>query len=136
ESSKELEAELESALTEAEAKLVSINKKKAAADDKINELTEKNTQLMKDYNKCFAELSQLRDSSGGSDESRRTLENTNEELANKVRMLEATEEDLRHKLSNVEEDMVFLQGDLNDLNVAKTDLEEQFNLEREALLAE
>ena len=136
ESSKELETELEAALSEAEAKIVSLNKKKAAADDTIKELTDKNTQLTKDYNKCFSELTQLKESSGGNDQSRTDLDNSNEELLNKVRILEATEDDLRHKISNLEEDMVFLQGDLADLNVAKTDLEVQFNLEREALLAE
>lgn len=136
ESSKELETELEAALSEAEGKIVSLNKKKAAADDKIKELTDKNAQLAKDYNKCFAELSQLKESSGGNDQSRRELEIANEDLMNKVRILEATEEDLRHKIANMEEDMVFLQSDLADLNIAKTDLEVQFGLERETLLAE
>eukprot|EP00598_Pedospumella_elongata_P003633 CAMPEP_0184967160 /NCGR_PEP_ID=MMETSP1098-20130426/636_1 /TAXON_ID=89044 /ORGANISM="Spumella elongata, Strain CCAP 955/1" /LENGTH=1639 /DNA_ID=CAMNT_0027488573 /DNA_START=77 /DNA_END=4996 /DNA_ORIENTATION=+ len=131
ESSKELEAELDQALEEAAEKLDKSAEREAAAEQKAAELQKKVEDLTKTLN------SRPTPTMNGSNEEFyykiRSLENENEELSNQVRILESSVEDYEHRIQGLEEDAVFLKTDLEESEVARTDLEAELKGEIEAL---
>jgi chromosome segregation ATPase len=129
ESSKELESELEIALEESEAKIAELTKKKVASDERAKDLNDRLGQTSKEFSKCQTDLIIARENEAKADELKKLLEVANEDLNNRVRILEATEEDLKHKLSNMEEDIVFLQGDLQGMDNVKIEIEDKMNRE-------
>lgn len=124
ESSKELEAELEHQLQEAQHKIDEIEKKQNDTESKYRLLQENWNQLSKENKTIQNEIQKLKEKVMTTETTKRTLENENEELSNQVRILEATEEDLKHKLLNAEEDIVYLKTDIEELKASKQQLEE------------
>jgi chromosome segregation ATPase len=115
ESSKELEAELETALEEESAKSQKLAEAEQYANNKAANLQLKVDQLNKDLQR-----SSINGQSGDADEQNakvRRLEIENENLQNQVRVLESTEEDLLHKLQNMEEDVIYLKSDVESLQL-------------------
>ena len=129
ESSQELEQELERELKDAQKTLDEAAKKRAAAEDKATAALENYSKLMKEQERVQQDLAKTKEKLTQSDTDRVRLENANTELQQRVRILEGTEEDLKHKLENAQEDVIFIQGDLDDLKAAKEESERNLRAE-------
>jgi chromosome segregation ATPase len=91
ESSKEFEGELEQELKDAADKLTDVTLKKSQADTKLLGVQEKVTQLSKELQQTQNELVKAKIVLSTAEESKKSLENNNESLLDKVRILETTE---------------------------------------------
>jgi chromosome segregation ATPase len=89
--SKEVESELEQSLKATEAKLADITTKKSQSDAKLTTALAKSTQLSKELQQVQNDLMAARDKVRCADEMTKKLENTNDALLDKVRILETTE---------------------------------------------
>lgn len=89
--SKEVESELEQSLKATEAKLADITTKKSQSDAKLTTALAKSTQLSKELQQVQNDLMAAREKVRCTDEMTKKLENTNEALLDKVRILETTE---------------------------------------------
>jgi len=129
ESSKELEEVLEQELKDASKSLDEAVKKKAAAEDKAAATWENYSNLMKEQEKAQQDLTKTKEKLAQLDAERVRLENDNNELQQRVRILEETEEDLKHKLETAHEDVIFIQGDLEEAKAAKEESEKSLRAE-------
>jgi chromosome segregation ATPase len=91
ESSKEFEGELEQELKDAADKLSDVTLKKTQADTKLSGVQERVIQLSKELQLIQNELMNAKIVLSSAEESKKSLENRNESLLDKVRILEATE---------------------------------------------
>lgn len=91
ESSKDFEGELEQELKDAADKLSDVTLKKSQSDAKLSGVQEKVIQLSKELQQTQNELGKVRIRISTAEESKKFLENSNESLLDKVRILEATE---------------------------------------------
>jgi chromosome segregation ATPase len=91
ESSKEFEGELEQELKDAADKLSDVTLKKTQADTKLSGVQEKVIQLSKELQLIQNELMNAKIVLSSAEESKKSLESSNESLLDKVRILEATE---------------------------------------------
>ena len=132
ESSKELEGELEEALAKAEARTAEATKKKVEADYKTGELQKRITALMKEASKVPSHSN----SQNGKGEGFIQLENENEDLKNRIRVLESTEEDLNHRLHDSEEEVIFLRAEVEEVRDAQHDAEDALQAEVKRLQSE
>jgi septal ring factor EnvC (AmiA/AmiB activator) len=89
--SKEVESELEQSLKATEAKLAEVTTKKSQSEAKLITALAKSTQLSKELQQVQNDLIAARDKIRCSDEMTKKLENTNDALLDKVRILETTE---------------------------------------------
>ena len=89
--SKEVESELEQSLKATEAKLADITTKKSLSDAKLTTALAKSTQLSKELQQVQNDLVAAREKVRCTDEMTKKLENTNDALLDKVRILETTE---------------------------------------------
>eukprot|EP01041_Mallomonas_annulata_P000819 gene819-1595_t len=113
ESSKELEAELEGALQHAEAQVSDCSKRKAALEEKLAMLQEKHTQLTREHAQLHKDFIKTSEKLALVEQIKVTLEQSNDDYQEKLRIALATEDDLRDKLNRTEEESIFLQSDLD-----------------------
>eukprot|EP01027_Heterolobosea_sp_BB2_P006349 GEZU01009604.1.p1 GENE.GEZU01009604.1~~GEZU01009604.1.p1 ORF type:complete len:184 (-),score=41.78 GEZU01009604.1:57-608(-) len=114
ETAKELEAALEQELKEAEAK-------SQEQQAKVNKLTKENELLKQKVKEFSAEsvslqnqIASLRSEKAQWLETKRQLEQTNDDLERKERMADATVQSLREALEKAIESSVWLQGEFED----------------------
>ena len=89
--SKEVESELEQTLKATEVKLADITTKKSQSDAKLTTALAKSAQLSKELQQVQNDLMGAREKVRCTDEMTKKLENTNDALLDKVRILETTE---------------------------------------------
>ena len=127
ETSREIEAELERSLQDAEKLGADLSKKKAVLEEKVALLQEKVAANARESNAKQAELDQAKERLEHAVAVKAQLESSNDELEEKLRRMQSTEEDLLHKLEVAEENCILLQGDIVDLKV--TSKEATFTIE-------
>lgn len=120
-SSRELEAELEKELETERKSFLQLQQKLKGVDDKLAEESKKNSSLLQECSNLQSKCSSLSDKLNEIESRKRALESLNEDLSAQTRILESSNEDLKHKLDNAEEDIVFLQTDIDELKWSKQD---------------
>ena len=133
ESSKELEAELDAALEEAADKIDQGAEREAAAEKKAVELQKKIDELTKALNSKPKDVGFSVGAGDAVQQRIRELEIENEDLSNQVRILESSVESYEHRVHGLEEDLVFLRTDLEESELARSDMESELRGEVEAL---
>ena len=136
ESSAQIEKELEDNLAVSEQKCADLAKKKSIAEEKFAAIQEKYSQSLRDVSSMQTELGKIREKLSAVEENKRTLESANEDFREKVRILEATEEDLLHKLQHAEEEIIFLQSDIEELQTERIESEKRLKGELTDIQAE
>ena len=136
ESSGALERELEDALKESESKCTDLNKKKTVAEEKYTSLYERYVASGNQLTICQKDLTNALEKLANADQKRIALEQRIDELEESVRILEATEEDLTYKLSKSEEDIIFLQNDIDELKSERENSERRLKTELTDIQAE
>eukprot|EP01039_Chlorochromonas_danica_P001554 gene1554-1693_t len=132
ESSKELENEMDKSLSIAERELKEKDQKIQFSESKIKELVEEYTRLKKVNGNLQEQSLSAKAKLASLEDSKRNLEVKTEDLSNQVRILKASEEDLQHKLLEAEEDIIFLNNDIEDLKANHVKSEERIHeLERQ-----
>ena len=117
-SSSELETEYEEALAQADKKVEAASAALLNESRKIDELQKKIAQL----NRAAMKVESIK--SDDMIEIIVKLENENEDLTNRIRVLESTEEDLNHRLHDSEEEVIFLRAEVEEGHNARKDLED------------
>lgn len=136
ESSSALEKELEDALKDSEDKCAELSKKKILAEERYSLLQDKYSASGAQLSNCQKEVSVLTEKLTQAESKKVELERIVDELQEMVRILEATETDLTHKLQLAEEDIVFLQTDLEEARAGTGDNERRLKAELTELQAE
>ena len=98
---------------QAETQVSDCTKRKAALEEKLVALQEKHTQLSREHSQLQTDLTQAREKLSAIERNKITLEQSNDDYEEKLRIALATEEDLREKLNHAEEESIFLQSDLD-----------------------
>ena len=129
ESSKELEIELENELENERRTSQQLQQRLTMADDRLIDEGKKSSILLLENTTLHSKCSSIADKLNESEASKRVLESGNEDLSAQIRILESTIEDLRHKLDNAEEDIVFLQTDIDELKWSRQETEQRLNSE-------
>ena len=117
-SSGELEAELELQLDQTTEKFDELKKKNVTTESKFLDLQVKYSKTLQDYSKLEEDGEKHIAKYAAIEKVKRSLEATNDELNNSIRILQTTEEDLQHKLLNFEEEIIFLKTDLEEVQQA------------------
>jgi chromosome segregation ATPase len=129
ESSKELEKEMDSSLKQALGKNQELEKRLNTMELKYKSLQDNYDRLSKEFNSTLTHIQTATNKLSILEENKRHLENENEDLVNKVRILESTEQDLQHQLEQSKEDLIFMKNDLEILQEAKQ--QEEITLKNE-----
>jgi chromosome segregation ATPase len=119
ESSKDLEKELDGSLKQALGKNQELEKRLNTMELKYKSLQDNYDRLSKEFNSTLTHIQTATNKLSILEETKRHLENENEDLVNKVRILESTEQDLQHQLEQSKEDLIFMKNDLEIVQEAK-----------------
>ena len=121
--SKDLESELESYVTSEQKKSEDLNRKLTMAETRIADLMEQLLDSRKLHVSLETELQSLKSKLAATVAAKCTLELAQDDLLNKVRVLEATEDELCRKNESANETIVFLESDIESLREHVKDLE-------------
>ncbi|RYH27817.1 hypothetical protein EON65_13035 [archaeon] len=133
ESSRDLEAEYEKSLKDAEKDLQESKKKIAILEGRVQQVSVENNALKKENSTLLNEVSSLKNKVAQLEEKRIKYETENDSLSSQLRILEASEEDLKHKLAEAEEDIVFLHNDIEEIKAARIAIQQEYDTEANAL---
>ena len=136
ESSKELELEMQQALTQTENKLNDMTKRKSILEEKNSGLQAQLSDISKQLGSVQLEFQKSKEMNSELELQKRKLESMNDELAEKLRISESTEIDLLSKLERMEEHLVFAQNDIEELKNSKLESEKRLKSELTELMAE
>ena len=141
ESSREVEKEFEGMLTDTEQKLNESKLKNRQLEEKLSTSQAALANVNKEINKLSSDYQAANKKYLESENRKTSIECENDMLKEKWRILESTEEQLRANLERVEEDLVFVQSDLDVLQMSsqeneRRDAETIMELRQEIVLAQ
>jgi len=129
ESSKELEEELEVELEKAESCISELAAEKARLTERLQSATEKMEGQSSFLSKVEKDLETLRAQHKTLKEQKWQLEQRNDDIEEKLRIVEASHENVKHKLERAIEENVFITSDMEELKKSSAEQEQRLRTE-------